>query len=364
MSTHTASHPNHWRVIGAIAAKDIGEAWRNRTLLGVALGLLATLFLAQALPFLLGLSGRQPVLLVAGPESALVEALASHDSLRVSRVNAAETAVSALVQQGGGALGIILPPEAEAELVAGRPVTLEAITPYATTEDQLAQATASFQAAVAELTGGGTVELTIRTVYPSTDSTGRPAMAVLSALLVLLLVGLLMIPNLMIEEKEDRTLEVLLVSPATPFDVAVGKALAGLAYGVIAMLVVGLFFHSSVVHWGVALLGCALAVLFGISLGLLLGLLFDNSSSLNLWTSGILLALILPVFMRLMPRLAAQVDSPMWQWIPSLAMARILTASMAAAIPVSETLWSAALVLAAIGLLIALVVAAVRRTTV
>lgn len=363
MTTQTVPQPSHWRVIGAIAAKDFGEAWRNRTLLGVALGLLATLFVAQALPFLLGLSGRQPVLIVAGPDSALVDLLSAQEGLRVSRVNAVETAASALAQQGGGALGIVLPPEAEAELTAGMPVTLEAITPFATSDDQLAQAMALFQAAVNEATGGGAVELAVRTVYPSTDSAGRPAMAVLSALLVLLLVGLLMIPNLMIEEKEDRTLEVLLVSPATPFDVAAGKALAGLAYGVIAMLVVGLFFHSFVVHWGVALLGSALAVLFGISLGLLLGLLFDNSSSLNLWTSGILLALILPVFMRMMPRLAAQVDSPVWQWIPTLAMARILTASMASAIPVGETLWSAAIVLVAIGLLIALVVAAIRRTT-
>ena len=363
MTTRPVPQSSHSRVIGAIAAKDISEAWRNRTLLGVAAGLFVTLLVSQALPFLLGLSGQQPVLLVAGPDLALVEALSAHDGLRVSRMNAVDSAAGSLAQQSGGTLGVVLPPEAEAALWAGQRVTLEAITPFATTEDQLATAVAAFQTAVADVTGGGQVELSITTVYPTTESTGRPAMAIMTILLVLLLVGLLMIPNLMVEEKEDHTLDVLLVSPATPFDIVAGKALAGMVYGLIAAVVVALFFHTYIAHWGVAIVGAGLTVLFGICLGLLLGVLFDNSSSLTLWTSGLLLALILPVFMQIMPRLASQLDSPLWQWIPTLAMARIFSVSMAAVVPMGEMLWSVAIVLAAIGLVLALVVWAVRRTT-
>lgn len=364
MATRHISHPGHWRVIGAIAAKDIGEAWRNRTLLGVAAGLFVTMLISQALPFLLGLTGRQPVLLVAGPESQLVETLAARDDLMISRRNTLSAATETVASQNGGMLGIVLTEEAEARLLAGQSVALEGITPYATTPAQLEEALATFQAALTETTGGGQADVTVSTVYPTATTGGRPGMAVMTVILVLLLVGMLMVPALMVEEKEDHTLDVLLVSPATPFDIVIGKALAGMAYGLIAATVAALFYHTLIVHWGVAVAGALVTIVFGISLGLLMGMIFSNSASLNLWLSIILLVLMLPVLVQLAPRLASLAEMPVAAWMPTLAMDQILTASMLEVVPVTTTLWSLSAVLLAIGLLLALVVWTIRRSTV
>lgn len=360
MTTHQLPKRQSWQIVGAIAAKDIAEGWRNRALLGIIGAVFLTLLTAQALPMLLGLTGQQNVVVVAPRQSALTASLAESDALRVSRRTTPEAALAELAQAAGGIIGIFLPPEAEARLLAGEAVTLEAFTPRATTPGQLAEARETLLAAVRAATGAE-ASLSVTTLYPGVDAGGRPVMAITSLLLVALVPGLLIVPLLVLEEKETRTLDALLVSPATSGEIVLGKALAGMVFGLVAAAI-GLFvFRNLIVHWGLAVAAMLLVVLLGVAIGLLLGGMFRDQGSLNLWLGLVLLALVVPVGLRVMPRLAYLGEAGWYRAIPSVALARLLGAAMTNPLPLREVALGAILAVLFIAALLVLVGWSLRR---
>jgi ABC-2 type transport system permease protein len=360
MTTYERRKPNRRQIVAAIAAKDIVDGWRSRTLLGIALAVLVTLLTAQALPLLLGLGGRQTVVIVADRQSALTARLAQDDTLRVARRATAAAALEEVAENGGGSLGIVLPADLEARLAASDPVTLDAFTPFATSAAQLAEARDTVAAAITAATGAD-VAFAVQTLYPGPDAGGRPVLVTTSLLLIALVPGLLIVPLLILEEKEARTLDALLVSPATPGVIITGKGLAGIVYGLIAVAV-GLFvFRDMVVHWGAAVAALLLTVLLGVAIGLLVGTLFDDQATMNLWLGLILMVLIVPAGLRVMPRLAHLSDTAWYPYLPSVALARLLQAAMGESLPLGDVLPAAVLAAALTVGLLGLVVGAVRR---
>jgi ABC-type Na+ efflux pump permease subunit len=97
-------------------------------------------------------------------------------------------------------------------------------------------------------------------LLPDSDGLGIPAG--FGLVFVTIMIGVILVPHLMLEEKQNRTLEVLAVSPASAGQIVTAKALAGLFYcylgGIIALLVNRML----VVHWGLAILTVLLGSLF------------------------------------------------------------------------------------------------------
>jgi ABC-2 type transport system permease protein len=121
-------------------------------------------------------------------------------------------------------------------------------------------------------------------------------------LIVLLVLALTMsgsfaVPTLLVEEKEKRTLDAVLVSPAGATDVVLGKGLVGLAYCAIEALVLLPMNNGLQGAWPLTALTILAASVFLVLVGLLMGGLFRTSGQVNTWSSLVMLVMILPTWL-------------------------------------------------------------------
>ncbi len=120
------------------------------------------------------------------------------------------------------------------------------------------------------------------------------------------------VPSIMIaEEKEKKTLEVLLLSPATPLEVFMGKGLTTFGSMLIALLVVFIIGGVSLANGIVILVGTILAGIVCIIIGMIIGLLVQNQMG-----TGVVGTPIYLVFM-LIP-LLANIDEGVIQTVAKL----------------------------------------------
>ena len=79
------------RIVGAIAAKDVIDAIKNRTTLSLALAMVMMMLGAQALPFLVSLSATPRLVIYDEGTSGLAERLREAGYYQVSEVDVAPT---------------------------------------------------------------------------------------------------------------------------------------------------------------------------------------------------------------------------------------------------------------------------------
>ena len=164
---------------------------------------------------------------------------------------------------------------------------------FGTDADEHVQA--FFEAQLSELTGGPVridVENSIAFTHPRSFLPVTTSFLMVYALVV---TGLMVAPNLMVEEKELKTLDALLVSPASASQIVIAKAITGLFY---CLAAAGLVLAASaplVVHWEIAILAAACGSLFTVSVGLLLGVILDSRQQLIIWSAVLMFPLFVPV---------------------------------------------------------------------
>jgi hypothetical protein len=137
-------------------------------------------------------------------------------------------------------------------------------------------------------------------------------------------VGMSFVPYLIAEERETRTLQVLLVSPASIGQVVAGKALAG--GGVVIALN-----YLYVVHWEVVLASILCGTALAVALGLLLGILFGLPQHTSAVSALLVRVLIAATFLVDMASLPAPL-----RWVPTVAMAHALRLSFAESVPAAR----------------------------
>jgi len=170
-----------------------------------------------------------------------------------------------------------------------------------------------------------------------------------------------LVPFLMVEEKQTKTMDAMLVSPASPGQVVMGKALAGFFY---ILLSGGLFFALNwiyITNWGLALLGFILLALFSIGLALLVGSFVDSSKQINLWTLPILFVFIIPAFFSQEPNLAPGLKAVI-AWLPTSAFVEILQFAMSSSTPMNPFVIDLVVILVSTALVFAIVVWKMRRS--
>jgi ABC-2 type transport system permease protein len=138
----------------------------------------------------------------------------------------------------------------------------------------------------------------------------------LLSLTTCLVVGTSVMPNLLVEEKETKTLRMLLVSPASLADVVAGKLLVGLVYQVLLGMVVLVVQRAFVGKVSLVLLFLLLGSCLGIAVGLLIGSIFKSVTSGGAFTGVIALLYIFP----------ALFVGPFSQFFQSATLARLMPA--------------------------------------
>jgi hypothetical protein len=128
-----------------------------------------------------------------------------------------------------------------------------------------------------------------------------------------------------------------------------GKALAGGFYCFLAVVVVFFLNRFLVVNWGVAVLAVLLGGAFAVALGLLVGILSDNPTTVGLWGSLLLFGLIGMTMLNTFTNInLPPVIQTLLDYSPTVALSDLLGFSLAGDFPLMQ-LWtnSAALLIAA-----------------
>lgn len=319
------------RIVAAITRKDVVDAIRNRYLLTA---LITPLFVA--LLFRVLLPGDSPrnllTVVVHDPgSSALVTELRNTPQMNVVAADSADTTASE-VERRKAIGGLVVPANFDANVTAGRqPELVIFVNNKKSVFEQSAFRQLLDRQVRALVKHPEPVRLVWIDVDKETNEQSRGVglgQMLLPLLLIMTLgmIGAMVVPLLLVEEKEKRTLDFLLASPASLKEIVAGKALTGVAY---TLLIAGLLLvinRQLVGNWLLTLLTILLGLIFVVSIGLVMGSLLNNIMQVNTWASSVLIVLLAPSFPSL--GLPAAVETAM-RLIPTYYLIEALKLSLA-----------------------------------
>jgi ABC-2 type transport system permease protein len=255
-------------------------------------------------------------------------------------------------------LGVVIPADFDQTLASGGEATLSGYVLWVH-RGRAAELEVKYSDKFSELLGQPVrVEIGENFILPAPDV--ETSGVHVHMLFATLFVVISLVPALMLEEKQTKTLDALLVSPASAGQVVMGKALTGLFY---ALLGGGLFFAlnwANVTNWGLALVAFVCCALFSIGLALVIGSFVQSQQHMVLWMLPIMFVLVIPTFFSQEPNLAPGLKA-VFSWLPTSAMVRIFQFSMSSSAPLGQLLTNLAIALGGIVLVFATVIWKVRR---
>jgi ABC-type transport system involved in multi-copper enzyme maturation permease subunit len=328
MSKLRAPSKEDLRIVWAIAAKDIGEALRNKNTISVLLSVLFIIVMYRALPALEQGNAPPNVLLYDAGESALVVALENSQAVELYTYNSAEDMKHYLANGQMPELGLVIPAGYDQALAAGDPVALQGYVLHWVDQGDILELERLVEGEATRLMGAPvSIQIAQERIYPWMDSGGVSVLTGLAIGFVALMTGMILPPHLMLEEKQAHTMDVLLVSPAGAAHVVIAKALTGLFYCFLALGVTFILNFSQIATWPLALLTAFVGSLFAVSLGLLLGTALENRQQLILWAWVLLIPMMMPMLLSLMDDLLPETWLRIFDWVPTVVMFRLFRAS-------------------------------------
>lgn len=182
-------------------------------------------------------------------------------------------------------------------------------------------------------------------VVPSADALGNAFAPAFHLMFAVFWLAFSLVPHLMIEERENKTMDVLMVSPASAGQVILGKGIAGLFYATVGAGISAYLYWGYVTNWLPVLLGFVCSAAFSIVFMLAIGGMVTGQKQLMIAAQPIIFLMIVPTFFYQEPNLA--------QWLrqfvsllPTVAASKIIGYGLADSIPVTGLLTNIAITLA------------------
>lgn len=320
------------RVVAAIARKDVVDAVRNRYLL---IALLTPLLVAVLFRVILpGITTPNPLTIVAHDpaNSRLISELRTSPQVKLVEAGSAD-AVSAETEKNQAIGGLTIPANFDADVAAEKQPELTVYVNNKRNRLEQARFKQLVERHVLSLVKQPVAARLIWIDLAQDASAQREGPLNLNQtflplllLLTFAMVGALVVPLLVVEEKEKRTLDFLLTSPATLPDVIAGKALTGVAYGLLIGAVLLVINFRFVGNWPLSLLSVLSGLVFIVATGLFMGTLFRNVMQVNTWASLVVLVLLAPSFPS--PGLSASLATAV-RFIPTYYVVEALKLSLA-----------------------------------
>ncbi len=295
------------RVVTAIARKDIVDAIRNRYLLVALLTpLLVAVLFRVLLPGLTSVNNLTIVVHDPG-SSRLVSELRAVPLVKLVEAGSAQ-AVTTDVEKNKAVGGLAIPMNFDADVAAGKEPEL---TVYLNNRKNAIE-----QATFKQLLERQVLSLVKQPVParltwidlakdPGAQTPGpvniNRMLLPLLLLLTFAMIGAFVVPLLLVEEKEKRTLDFLLTSPASLREIITGKALTGVVYSLVIAVVLLAINHKQVGNWPLTLLTIVLGLLLVVVIGLFMGSLFQNTMQVNTWATLVVFVILAPSFPSLGP---------------------------------------------------------------
>ena len=351
------------RLIWTIAAKDIGDAIRNKTTISIVIGVAFLVLSGQAMPLLLKLRAIPRAYYYDSGESILIPDLAKSDDFQLIKIPSQDELDKTIGESSGAVLGLLIPNDFDQSVNAGDSIGLEGMAVHWVKDEDVEETVSFFEQRLGDLTSAS-LEINTQgnTVYPGPDADGQPFMFTLSLVLVTITIGSFLVPLLMVEEREKHTIEALMVSPASYTQVVLGKTIAGIFYCLTAAAVVLAINYAMVSQWWLASLAVLCGALFTVAIGLLMGTLVEHQGSMNMWLGLILIGLLLPLFLaQTMSEQLPDAIAAMVPWLPSVAMAKVIRISLSNNLPLDQVLLDIGRMLGFAALMLSGVVWRIRR---
>ena len=348
------------RIIGAIAAKDITDALRNKAILSMLFTALFLLVAYRGMPVIRHGNDPSRLAVYDSGSSSLIPLLEESNDLDLVTMDTQQELENYLGDENRVVLGLVLPADLDHAAEAGEDLTLDGYLDHWVSESEGAEIQMFTENLLSELTGTQVhIDVERDTVY-TLPTGGHPFITSFSLTVLLTLMGITVIPHLMIEEKETKTIDSLMVSPASAGQMAIGKTLTGLFYCLSIAAVVLALNANLVVYWGVAILAAVAGSLFVVSLGLLLGAGFKLKQQLNLWTFVILQPLLIPVVLSEIPTISEGIRN-IFSAIPTVTLAEVVRLALSREAPLTEVLPKLAFVAGSAAVLLVLAARVLRR---
>jgi ABC-2 type transport system permease protein len=319
------------RLVWAIFAKDLRDVLRNKNTISVLISGLFIVVMYRMLP-LITRGGEPPrVWIYDEGQSGLAAFLENSDVVDAWAGAESLGKIEELLREADRPeLGLVIPADFDRRLEAGEEVALQGYLMSWVSPADAAELREAVEAEVARNLGEW---VPIRTegniLHLLPDSTGPGLQASLAAVFLLTMIGASLVPHLMMAEKQERTLEVLLASPASEAHVIAAKALTGMVYCLIGGGIALAINRDIVMHWWLAILGLVCFSLFTISLGLALGIQFETRAQLSVWTWVIFIPLFIPAIAVLLQGLVPDGIIQVMRFTPTVAFSTVWRHSFA-----------------------------------
>ena len=295
------------RSILAIARKDALDAVLNKATVVMLLTPVILAFLFLLIDALL--TNHTTNILVYNPGKSAIEQIVDHESsdVKVTYVNSPDQVTAAFGPNGSKKgssyeLGLIVPPNFDAGLRAGQhpQVTLYINGSDMSNEESQLLLNALNNYTRSEVNPQAPATIMQATINPPSPG-ANPLQSVgqiyaVAALLSSLLVGTGIVPHLMVEEKEKKTLRMLMASPASFADVVAAKLLVGLVFQLLLALLAVAITGGFSGQIPLLLLFILLGSLFSVSAGLLVGSLVNTTGATSAFCGIMSFLYVLPLF--------------------------------------------------------------------
>jgi ABC-2 type transport system permease protein len=362
MSSQSTPTLERLRIVLAIAAKDLVEAIKNKNTLAVILPVLFIVLVYRYLPSITHRDDSARVFVYDPSESSFGARMGESPFLNVYFSSSVERMKLGVSESDYPELGLILPPDVDEELAAGSSLQLQGYIVHWVRDDQARELELLVEEELTALADQPVeIEVDHESIYPVVESSGLSMLMGLSLTFTAVMLGVSFLPHLMLEEKINRTMDVLMVSPARPFELALGKALVGMAYAMVIGVIGIAIYGNLITQWGVALVLYFAGALFMISVGLLLGSLLENRQQLMLWAWVILIPFLIPTFLVIMRGLIPDAAIEIMRWIPSVVLSRSLSAATVEVVAISDYLIELIILLAGSMIMLGLVAWVLKR---
>lgn len=362
MSSSRARFLEAVRVILAITLKDILDTVKDRKLLPVLAAVLLMIALFRLLPVMRA-EDTPTLAVVDSGRSTLLDQWVDSSEFNLHRMSSQEEMEYFLGGEETAVLGVVLPPDFDQQVNEQIVIELDCYLDHWVGDSDVEDIQSFYEAQLTALTGR-TVRIQVYNDIAFTHPRGfLPVTTSFLMVYALVVVGLMVAPNLMIEEKELKTMDALLVSPAGAGQIVIAKALTSLLYCLLAGALVLAASAARVTHWDIAIMAVLGGSLFTVSLGLVLGAALNLRQQLIMWSAILMFPLFIPVIAsEILPDIGAPVlVQQVVSLIPTVSVAEAIRLALSADVPQAQIALGLAVIVACAIALLAAVTWVVRR---
>ena len=355
------SFADNLNIIWTIASKDIVDALKNRVVISMIIMLSIFLLVPKVLPYIFEQTETVLPIYDMG-DSTLAAELKNAPNLSVQALHSEQELRQALCGSIYPEIGLLIPRYEGQVIGAGGEVEFQGFACWSK-RHQVPAIQPRLEELLSQALGKPvSIQLAGNIVYPPSDGILSLSLVNINSVMMILVIGIFMVPSLLFEEKETKTMQALLVSPASIGQVVFGKALAGSFYILVTAVMIFAISWVDVIHWDTVIFFVIGSGFFSVAVGLLLGTVFEKQQDMVGWMTALLLLLVGTVLVKALGMDVPALVKSIITWVPSVALAEICRAIFAETVSAVQVWTNFGIIIVISLLLYALVIWKVQRS--